>query len=194
LEARVVTDEPRSTPPGDPPANETGRSDPSGSGPGGFRTLLVHWGIFLGILGATVAINEWQTSWVNIHLAKVTAEVMGWFTRLLGEGGSVTGIHISTNICKFKIIGECTAYYPISIYIAAVLAFPSPWLRRIVGVLVGVPILLVINQGRLVSLCYLQRVYPEHFDMIHLVIWQSLIIFFTVLTWILWVTLYARRS
>jgi len=189
-----VSEEPRSTKNEATPATGERATDPSGGDSGGYAALFKHWAIFLGILGATVAINEWQTSWVNIHFAKATAEFMGLITRLLGEGGSVTGIHISTNVCKFKIIGECTAYYPISIFIAAVLAFPVPWLRRIVGVLVGVPILLVINQGRLISLCYLFRAYPDEFEMIHLVVWQSLIIFFTVFVWILWVTLYARRS
>jgi archaeosortase B (VPXXXP-CTERM-specific) len=189
-----LSEEPRSTETGGAP-----KAGGDGSGPPGgwlqrYGELLSSWAIFLVVLGATVAINQWQTSWVNWHFAKFTAEIMGWIMRLFGEGGAVTGIHVSTNVCKFKIIGECTAYYPISIYIAAVLAFPSPWIRRIVGVLAGVPILLVVNQARLVSLCFLWRVFPNEFEMIHLVVWQSLIIFFTVLTWILWVTLYARRS
>ena len=59
--------------------------------------------------------------------------------------------------------------------------------------MVGIPILMVINQGRLISLCYLLQVFPDEFEMIHLVVWQSLIIFFTVFVWVLWVTLYARR-
>lgn len=185
--------EPQGTDTNGKSTNGGGASDAPGGLFRSYRQLFTHWAIFLGILGATVAINQWQITWVNIHFASFTAEVMGWIMRTFGEGGAVHGIHVSTNVCKFKIIGECTAYYPMSIYIAAVLAFPVPWFRRFVGVLVGIPILFVINQGRLISLCYLLRVYPDEFEMIHLLVWQSLIIFFTVFIWILWVTLYARR-
>lgn len=187
-----MDNEPQPTDESGQPTNGGGESPP----PGRFRSyrqLFTHWAIFLGILGATVAVNQWQITWVNIHFASWTAEMMGWIMRMMGAGGAVHGIHVSTTVCKFKIIGECTAYYPLSIYLAAVLAFPVPWLRRVVGVVVGIPILMVINQGRLISLCYLLQVFPDEFEMIHLVVWQSLIIFFTVFVWVLWVTLYARR-
>jgi archaeosortase B (VPXXXP-CTERM-specific) len=173
---------------------------PAEAGPspeGGFLrrygALAKHWAFFLVILGGMVAINQWRPDWVNIHLSKFTARIMAGIMDLLGTEGKANGIYIACTVCRFKIIGECTGYYPISIYLAAVLSFPTPWIRRILGVVLGIPTILVINQVRLVSLCYIDRSFPEHFEVIHIVVWQSLIIFLTVLVWILWVTTLARR-
>ena len=162
--------------------------------PFGVTRLLVHWGLFLGVLGVLVGLGQWKPALVNVHFARATARLMGWVMALFGEQSSVSGIVVGTSICRFRIIGECTAYYPIAIYIAAVLAFPAPWLRRLLGVVAGVPVMLVINQVRLVSLCYINRSFPEQFETLHIVVWQSLIIFFTVLLWMLWATMFARRS
>jgi archaeosortase B (VPXXXP-CTERM-specific) len=174
------------------PVQSEGQDSP-GNQFGGWGDLIKHWALFLGILGLAVAFSEWQANLVNIEFSKLTAKLMAISMTILGENGRSVGVNVGSDVCKFTIIGECTAYYPIAIFIAAVLAFPSPWLRRIFGVVLGVPALLVINQVRLVSLCYIERAIPEHFDVIHIVGWQSLIIFFTVLLWILWVTTFARR-
>ena len=159
-----------------------------------FGPLLKSWVIFLVVLGVMIAIYEANPRLVNRRFAMWTAELMGGIMNLLGEESWVRGIMVSCSVCRFRIIGECTAYYPISIYIAAVLGFPSPWRRRVLGVLLGLPVLLIINQVRLVSLCYLSRSVPEYFDMLHIVVWQSLIIFFTVLVWILWVMTIGRKQ
>jgi len=155
--------------------------------------LIRHWATFIGILGVLVAISQWKAEWVNTNMSEATAQGMAWIMTLLGEQGTAKGVRVGSNVCRFTIIGECTAYYPLAIYVAAILAFPSPWLRRILGIVAGVPLLLLINQVRLVSLCYIHRSFPEHFEVIHIVVWQSLIIFFTVLVWILWVLTIARR-
>ena len=172
-------------------------ADASSDSRGGFLrrygALFKHWVLFLGFLGAMIALNEWKVEWVNYHFTAFTAHFMAWLLKLLGQHGQATGLHVSSSICNFRIIGECTAYYPLSIFVAAVLAFPSPWRRRILGVLLGVPVMLLINQVRLISLCYIYRPYRELFDTIHIVVWQSLIIFFTVVLWILWATTLGRR-
>jgi len=189
-----LSDDLRPASTGDTPP--TAGDAPPGPPPGLLKTyapLLKHWAIFLGILGVMVAINEWKVDFVNLHMATWTASVMAWFLDVLGLDAYSNGIRVGCSICKFRIIGECTAYYPLSIYIAAVMAFPSPWLRRLLGVLLGVPTLLLINQVRLVSLCYIWKWFPDQFETIHIVVWQSLIIFFTVLVWIGWVLTVGRR-
>jgi archaeosortase B (VPXXXP-CTERM-specific) len=160
----------------------------------GLADLVRHWALFLGILGLAYALGEWKAKWVNVEFSVFTAKLMAWSMTLLGENGRSVGVNVGSDVCKFTIIGECTAYYPIAIYIAAVLAFPALWSRRILGLVLGLPLMLVINQVRLVSLCYIERAWPEYFDVIHIVAWQSLIIFCTVLLWILWVTTLGRRA
>ncbi len=188
-----MNDEPR--PSEEPRAIEAGgaSSDSRGGFLRRYGALFQHWALFLGFLGAMMALNEWKVEWVNHYFSVFTAQVMAWFLKVLGQHGHASGVHVSSAICNFRIIGECTAYYPLSIFVAAVLAFPCAWRRRILGVLLGVPVLLLINQVRLISLCYIYRPYAELFETIHIVVWQSLIIFFTVVLWIVWATTLGRR-
>lgn len=158
-----------------------------------FGPLLRHWATFIVVLGSLVGIHHWKPLIVNYHFSVYTAKLMAVSLSLLGKNAVSSGLIIECEICSFRIIGECTAFYPMAIYVAAVLAFPSPILRRLLGVLLGIPALLLINQVRLVSLCYIVRSYPEYFETIHIVVWQTVIIFLTLLVWVVWAATLANR-
>jgi archaeosortase B (VPXXXP-CTERM-specific) len=154
--------------------------------------VLMYWGIFVGILGAFVTVNEMWRELVEVHFSTWTAEATGWVMRLIGMGAEVRGIRLANEFCRFIIIGECTAYYPIGIYLAAVLAYPVPWTRKLLGVVIGLPVIVAFNLFRLVSLCYIFRWWPDLFHAIHALVWQSLMIFFTIVVWMLWVSTIAH--
>jgi exosortase/archaeosortase family protein len=184
------TEEPAAGRPDDAPPHS------EGGGWRGFvsrnRALIRHWTIFLVIIGFLVAASEIWSYWVNVRLSEWTAQLMGVVMRTFGYTTHVDGINVVNPVCRFRIIGECTAYFPMSIYVAAVAAYPCKISRRLLGILIGIPVLLLINQVRLVSLCFIIRSYPDYFEMAHVVVWQSLIIFFTVFLWVVWVSTLAR--
>jgi archaeosortase B (VPXXXP-CTERM-specific) len=155
--------------------------------------LLKHWAIFIVVLGSLVGVHQWKPVLVNGYFSLFTAKLLAITLSLLGKSATATEYVVTCEICSFRIIGECTAFYPMAIYVAAVLAFPSSLAKRAVGVLLGIPVLLVINQVRLTSLCYIVRSFPEYFDTIHIVVWQTLIIFLTLLVWITWAATLANR-
>ena len=57
----------------------------------------------------------------------------------------------------------------------------------------GILAIQALNVIRVISLAWILRHHPDVFETAHLVVWQSLIIFFTVLLWILWVTTLGRQ-
>jgi archaeosortase B (VPXXXP-CTERM-specific) len=156
------------------------------------RALLLNWVLFLIILGALVAFSEWASDLVNVRFAFQTARWTAALLRAMGITATVVNGFLTCGLCRYEVIGECTAYFPCAVYASAVLAYPAPWLRRLLGVLVGIPLLLGINQVRLISLCFVQRSYPDLFDFIHYVVWQALIIFFAVLLWVIWASSLGR--
>lgn len=151
------------------------------------------WLVFAAVVVAAAILDERFNSLVNRHLAGWTAWVTAGVLELLGVGGRQEGTLVVSSYCVFEIIGECTAYYPCAIFAAAVLAYPCKLSRRVLGLVLGIPLLLLINQARLVSLCYVYRWSQESFETIHMLVWQSLIIFFTVLLWVLWVSTLGRE-
>ena len=130
--------------------------------------------------------------------ALLTAQMTAWALRLLGAEAQANGKLVSSSIFSVEIIWECTAVFPIAVFVAAVLAYPCSWASKAFGVLAGVPLLIGVNLVRLVSLCYIGRAYPAAFETAHLLVWQSLFVFVTTLAWIVWgvvfVGWYERKS
>lgn len=157
-------------------------------------TVFRRWLVFLGVVAVMALLDEWASFWVNEELARLTAAVTAFLLRLAGAEGEAVGTFVQARHCSFEIIGECTAYYPCALYIAAVLAYPTSVRARLQGLALGVPALLAVNQLRLVSLCWVHGVAPEHFETAHVVVWQSLIMFATVLLWLGWLLLFTRHD
>ena len=72
------------------------------------------------------------------------------------------------------------------IFLAAVLAFPAPWRARLVGLAVGAVAIQAVNLVRVVALYLTGAYFPAWFDASHTVVWQTVVILFSVLLWILW--------
>jgi archaeosortase B (VPXXXP-CTERM-specific) len=129
-------------------------------------------------------------SWLNSATAAMLAGAL-W---LLGAGGQTVGTIVTSKVFSAEIITECTAIFPIMIFLAAVIAYPSDWKKKLWGIALGVPAILFVNLIRLVSLFYIGYWFPSVFETAHLLVWQSLIIFFAVLFWLIWVELFVHRG
>ena len=66
------------------------------------------------------------------------------------------------------------------------------WRARLLGLVAGFPILLLVNQVRLVSLCYIDRWYPRALETVHMLVWQSLIVLLTLLVFVACVAIAPR--
>ncbi len=143
-----------------------------------FTTLLL-------VLNLSTNFDEW--------LNGATAAMLAGALWLLGAGGQTAGTVVTSKIFSAEIITECTAVFPIMIFLAAVIAYPSGWRKKLWGIALGVPAILFVNLIRLVSLFYIGYWFPSVFETAHLLVWQSLIIFFAVLFWLVWVEVFVHR-
>ena len=85
-----------------------------------------------------------------------------------------------------KIIEECTGVYEAIIFASAVLAFPTSWKNRSIGLLLGCPLIYVFNAVRITTLIAALRYYPSAFDFMHLYFWQATLILMIMSVWALW--------
>ncbi len=94
----------------------------------------------------------------------------------------------------FRVVADCGAIPSMSIFLAAVAAFPAPWRRRLLGVVVGLPLLYGVNILRLACLGMLgARIGAgPWFDFAHKYVWQGLYIVFVVALWLVWVECIVR--
>ncbi len=122
-----------------------------------------------------------------------TAQLLAMSLTLLGHTAEVHGKLVTSSLLDVNVIRDCTGVHPMAIFVAGVLAYPSRWKWKLLGILAGIPALIAINQGRLVSLCYVGRSYPESLETVHLIVWQSLIVVFGVVLFAVWAVIAGRR-
>lgn len=133
---------------------------------------------------------------VNDHLVNPYTTFVAHESRLVlnlfGERATVAGQSLSSPRFAVTIYNGCNGLEAILIFISGVVAFPAPWHRKLVGALVGFVAIQVFNIVRVVSLFYTGVYVPRWFGVSHFFVWQSLVIIFGVVLWLLWVRRYAR--
>jgi exosortase H (IPTLxxWG-CTERM-specific) len=172
---------------------------PSGSAPesrarqlAGFvrtrRRELTFLTVFLLTLAASfslISLNQ-----VNDHVIEpftgAIATVSGATLNLLGQNVHMQGTVIRSPRFAVNIKNGCNGVEAMLIFLAAVLAFPAPWRSRGIGLALGMVAIQIVNLVRVVAL-FLTGVYlPSLFNASHTVVWQTLVILFSVLLWIYW--------
>jgi exosortase H (IPTLxxWG-CTERM-specific) len=110
---------------------------------------------------------------------------------LLGEGATVTGQVLSSPRYSVTIFNGCNGLEAILIFVSGVVAFPAPWRSKALGIGLGFAAIQVFNVVRVVSLFYVGVHRQEWFTVAHVLVWQSLVIVFGVVLWLVWVRRYA---
>jgi archaeosortase B (VPXXXP-CTERM-specific) len=93
-----------------------------------------------------------------------------------------------------KIIDECTGLYEMLIFTAAVLAFPTSWAKRAVGVFLGCPLIYLFNVVRIAGLIVVGRHWSKAFEFMHLYFWQATMIVMITSVWLLWIVKVVQRE
>ena len=106
---------------------------------------------------------------------------------LVGQQSSTSEFSISSARFTVDIRRGCDAVEPTALFIAAVLAFPAAFRRKIPGVVAGVGLLALLNLVRILSLFLVGVYFPKAFAWMHGDVWQALFILLSLLLWALWV-------
>ena len=111
------------------------------------------------------------------------------------EGKGDPAAFDTARMFSFTVVPDCGAVPSISIFVAAVLAFPCLWRKRLIGVAAGVPVLYLVNLLRLACLAYLGAVDRggEVFRFVHEYVWQGVFLVFVVIVWMSWYELLVRQ-
>ena len=110
---------------------------------------------------------------------------------LFGEDARVIGQVLTSHRFSVTIFNGCNGLEAILIFVSGVVAFPAPWRRKLLGVALGFVAIQVFNVVRVVSLFYVGILRPAWFNVSHVFVWQSLVIVFGVVLWLVWVRRYA---
>lgn len=145
---------------------------------------------FVGLLVVFYFVVAWRpvNDAVVVPFTAGVARVSAGALRLIGEDASVSGTEIRSSRFAVNIENGCNGVETALLFGAAVLAFPAPWRRRLLGLLAGFVAIQAINLVRVVSLFWIGAHRPALFSSSHTVLWQSIVVLCGVLLFLAWAT------
>jgi len=121
-----------------------------------------------------------------------TARVEYWIFSLFSSEVRLDDKLVFFGAFAVKIIDECTGIYEMLIFAAAVLAFPTSWRKKGIGIVLGCPLIYLFNVLRIGVLIIVGRFWPSAFDFMHLYFWQATMIVMITSVWLLWIVKVVR--
>jgi exosortase H (IPTLxxWG-CTERM-specific) len=144
--------------------------------------------VFGAILGAW---SMWYPSLVDMHALEGLLEFVARLTasalRILGSGAEVVGTRVFSPEFSMRIAPECTSIVPMVILLSGVVAYPSPIRQKLLCLVIGLPVLFLLNLVRTVSLFYIGVHFPDFFETAHYVVWQSVMVLAVIAMWLFWI-------
>ena len=151
--------------------------------------------LFVAILAGSFTLLS--LNWVNDHVIEPftagIATTSGHVLNLLGQDITQDGTIVRNERFAVNIRNGCNGVETMVIFLAAVLAFPASWKSRGLGLALGIVAIQGINLVRVVALFLTGSYFRDFFDTSHTVVWQTVVILFGVLLWIVWANRYASR-
>ena len=128
------------------------------------------------VLGTLLAPLTMWTAWVTLAL-------LHWLGM---EATRVATVVSHPSGFAYEIYYRCIGFLPVGFLTTGILAYPGRWRRKLVGLVVGVPVLIALNLTRLVHLFYLGVHNPAAFDFAHAVMWEGFLILAILGLWLSW--------
>jgi exosortase H (IPTLxxWG-CTERM-specific) len=134
-------------------------------------------------------LTPWAQAWF-VHpwtdaLAAISADIVRWFDPQVLAHGNV--LRSSRNGFAVAIEAGCNGVEATIVLVAAMLAFPASWRRKLLGLAVGIVAVQGLNIIRVISLFYLGQWNLEAFEFAHRYVWQALIMLDVLIVWLIWV-------
>ena len=128
-----------------------------------------------------------EHNWVVQKFILWTAQVEYWMFVPFTDD-----ITLNKKLLVFKgfavtIVDECTGVNEMLIFSAAVLAFPTSIGKKLIGLLLGNPLIYLFNVLRIAMLIVVGKYWYAAFDFMHLYFWQATMIVMIVSVWLLWI-------
>jgi len=127
---------------------------------------------------------------IQSGFAQTTGAILG----VLGHRVTVSGNTVGSESFGISIVAACTGLFTTGLFLIAVIAYPTRWVSKLIGSAVGIGGILLLNVVRLVSLYYIGVYLPGFLNTAHQLIWQSLLILFSVVLWLLWAGRWAHAA
>lgn len=130
---------------------------------------------------------------LHLHLGplqRLIAFLGGTLAGWIGGTATVIGDNIMVTTLTLNVNHECTGIFVLMLFASFVLAYPTSWRSRMLGLGLGLPLLFAINVLRLATLARIVEVYPGAFFYFHEYVWQGIFMVIVLVGAIAWAERY----
>ena len=134
-------------------------------------------------------LTPWAQQYFVVPWTDALASLSAWLVTVFDPNVAASGklLRSTSNGFAVSIEAGCNGVEATIVLIAAMLAFPASWKRRLLGLAVGIVAVQGLNIVRVISLFYLGQWDLEAFEWAHLYVWQALIMLDVLIVWLVWV-------
>ncbi len=154
--------------------------------------------LFLLLQGALfgLELTPWAQEWFVVPWTNTLAAISAGIVRLFDPAVIAQGkvLQSAHNGFAVSIEAGCNGVEATIVLLAAILAFPAPWKRKLLGLAIGIVAVQGLNIVRVISLFYLGQWNFSMFEWAHLYVWQALIMLDVMVVWLLWVRTLPRMA
>jgi exosortase H (IPTLxxWG-CTERM-specific) len=139
-------------------------------------------------------LTPWAQRWFVVPWTDTLAAISAGIVKVFDPGVMADGkvLQSGSNGFAVSIEAGCNGVEATIVLLAAILAFPAPWKRKLVGLAIGIAAVQALNIVRVISLFYLGQWSFDAFDFAHRYLWQALIMLDVLIVWLLWVRMLPR--
>ena len=142
-----------------------------------------------------------------LHAFTWAFALKGWINWGYGTAHNVssilnaTGIQnlVDSNIITLRndtwnVTSECTAVNAVFLFISFILAYSSTYKSKVIGLVSGIPLILIVNITRLVVLGWVTEYWPKQAKLFHDYVWETIFLFFIIALWFVWINMVVNRE
>jgi archaeosortase B (VPXXXP-CTERM-specific) len=123
-----------------------------------------------------------------------TAHIVSTILNAMGIQNLVERNIICLHNDTWNVTSECTAVNAVFLFISFILAYSSSFKSKALGLIAGIPLILVTNIVRLVALGWVTEYWPKQAHLFHDYVWETIFLFFIVALWFIWINLVVSRE
>ena len=148
--------------------------------------LIQFFAILISIIGLYYAIVMFLSEEIFEPYLKLNALLSGALIKIFDSTVIIDKNMIITNKINMILSFGCEGSEALVIFLAGVLAFPANWKYKMKGILIGFPLLYVLNLFRVLILYLVVLIDASVFDLFHSEILPVVFIVVSLLFWYYW--------
>ena len=129
--------------------------------------------------------------YIQITNARLSSAVINLITPK--EETFIDGKNIKSGGFSLEIAWGCEGVEGIFLIVAALTAYSMKYKWKVYGILTGTALLYTLNIIRIIFLYYTIKYKPSMFDIIHVYVGQTFIIFLGVLFFVTWIYVFSNK-